>query len=331
VTGAASPGRLLLGVDGGGTKTVALVADATGTVLGAGRAGSSDIHADGVAAETAVGEVASAVREATAAAGVQPADLGCCVFSLCGADWPEDSTLYADQLMERLALRSRPTVFNDAFGALRAGTPDGVGVALVLGTGAALGARGASGETWFTGYRIIASGAQEFGRYAYELLIRAEYGSDPAPSFKAAALQTYKVESVEDLVYAVTRSYGLGSRSLARLAPVLLAAGHGGDAVVQGYLTEHGRSLAGFVRSAAARVIPSGQRPRVVTSGGVFRGPGSELSDAIKAALPGFTVVASDAEPVYGAVMLAADEAGVRPDLRTMTRSGPGAGFFHTA
>ena len=37
--------RLLLGVDGGRTKTVALVAEPGGAIVGAGRAGCADIHA----------------------------------------------------------------------------------------------------------------------------------------------------------------------------------------------------------------------------------------------------------------------------------------------
>jgi N-acetylglucosamine kinase-like BadF-type ATPase len=38
--------KLLLSVDGGGTKTVALIARWDGEILGYGRDGSSDIHGD---------------------------------------------------------------------------------------------------------------------------------------------------------------------------------------------------------------------------------------------------------------------------------------------
>ena len=57
------------------------------------------------------------------------------MFSLCGADWPEDIDLYTSRLTVLLRLPSGPTVINDAMGALRAGSPDGVGVALTLGHG----------------------------------------------------------------------------------------------------------------------------------------------------------------------------------------------------
>ena len=56
----------LLGVDGGGTQTTALLADTTGVVLGRGSAGSSNHHA--------VGE--DAARDALAAAIAQACSRG---------------------------------------------------------------------------------------------------------------------------------------------------------------------------------------------------------------------------------------------------------------
>ena len=80
---------LLLGVDGGATKTVALIAEPDGTILGFARNGSSDIHAD-PDPEQPIGRVAAAVRDAARIASVDTGELQTCVFSLCGADWPED-------------------------------------------------------------------------------------------------------------------------------------------------------------------------------------------------------------------------------------------------
>jgi N-acetylglucosamine kinase-like BadF-type ATPase len=320
-----------LGVDGGATKTVALVTDGAGEVLGSGRAGSSDIHAEGASAEAAISEIVAAVREATGAAGLRPTDLDRSVFSLCGADWPEDTDVYAGLLTRSLGLQATPTILNDAFGALRAGTPDGIGVALVLGTGAAVAAQGPGLERWFSGFRIESSGAQEFGRFAYEALIRGEYGSGPEPGFTSVALAAFGVTSVEALVNRVTRSGGLGSRSLTRLAAILLDASHLGDPLARGYIRAHGHSLGGYVRSAAARVFPPGAEPLVVTSGGVFRHRCTDLGDAIAAELSGFQVVRSTVEPVFGSVLLAADEHGLRPSLDRMRATGPAAVFFDTA
>jgi N-acetylglucosamine kinase-like BadF-type ATPase len=323
--------ELLLGVDGGATKTVAMVADATGRVLGAGRSGSSDIHA-AHDPDIAVDRVADAVRQALARAGVHGVELSQAAFGLCGADWPEDMALYRDGLTTRLGLRREPVVVNDAMGALRVGTPDGVGVSLVIGTGGAIGARGPSGTSWYSGMRLEASGAVELGRLAYARLIRGAYGGGPVPDFQPAALATHGVDTVEDLVRAITaREDGTGEQGIARLAPVLLEAGHAGDPVARATIAEHAEMLAGYVRAAAARVgFDDPADVTLVVTGGVLRHRCTDLLTGIVEHAGGQRLVRPDAEPVYGVVLLAADEAGLRPDLATLRATGPDPSLFRT-
>lgn len=322
---------LLLGVDGGATKTVAVVADATGRILGTGRGGSSDIHAEHDP-QVAIDRVADAARQALDVAGVEGGALAQAAFGLCGADWPEDMTLYAEGLTTALGLRRAPVIVNDALGALRAGTSDGVGVSLVIGTGGAIGARGPTGATWFSGMRLEASGATELGRIAYALLMRGAYGSGPVPGFQAAALATHEVGTVEELVRAVTaRESGTGDQGVARLAAVLLEAGHAGDPVARTAIAGHAEMLAGYVRAAAERVgFGDPGEVILVVTGGVLRHRCTDLLTAITERTGGYRLVRPDAEPVYGVVLLAADEVGVRPGIETLRASGPGAGFFQT-
>src|SRR4051812_30426564 len=124
---------LVLGVDGGNTKTVALVALENGTVVGAGQAGCADIH-NAPSPDDGLDEIAAACTRALEAAGASAADLAATAFSLAGADWPEDFELIRRGLEERLELGAEPVIVNDAIGAIRSGTDDGVGVAAVCGT-----------------------------------------------------------------------------------------------------------------------------------------------------------------------------------------------------
>ena len=55
---------------------------------------------------------------------------------------------------------TRTSEHNDAIGALRAGTPDGVGVAITCGTGIAIGARNHDGREWYSGNWEIATGGE---------------------------------------------------------------------------------------------------------------------------------------------------------------------------
>lgn len=321
---------LLLGVDGGATKTIALIADGTGVVLGAGRAGSSDIHSE-TPPTRAIDNVVACVCEAMSAARVEARDLGACVFGLCGADWPEDVTAYAEGLRGRLALQAAPIITNDAFNSLRAGTEDGIGVALVLGTGGAVAARGPGGAEWFSGERMERTGALELGRVMFDSLVRAEYADGPRQAYEPAALRIFGVDSIEDLVYAITRSGGTGYRSVARLAPALLEAAHEGDPVSRQVVREHGDRLASYVRAAGRRVgLGAGER-RLVVAGGLLRNRGPLMRDAIDAGLPDYTVSVSRLEPAHGAVLMAADQAGVRLTTARLVESGPSHAFFATA
>src|SRR5437879_5833684 len=72
---------LVLGVDGGNTKTVALVADREGRVRGAGRAGDSNIYST-TSPEAAVAEIDAAAAGALETAGADAAAVEVAVFSL---------------------------------------------------------------------------------------------------------------------------------------------------------------------------------------------------------------------------------------------------------
>src|SRR5919204_4180137 len=124
---------LLLGVDGGNTKTVAVAARTDGTVVGTGRAGCADIH-NAASPDEALAEIARACASALAATGARAADIAAAAFSLAGADWPEDFELLRRALAEALGLTEPPIVVNDAIGAIRSGTHDGVGAAIACGT-----------------------------------------------------------------------------------------------------------------------------------------------------------------------------------------------------
>lgn len=322
---------VLVGVDGGQTKTVALVADARGRILGAARSGSSDVHAF-PNPEIPVGNVVAAVHAAAAEAGIRTTELRNAAFSLAGADWPEDVELYRRKLQLRLELAEPPLVVNDAIGALRAGTDDGQGVSIVIGTGMAIGARGPggpAGTTWHLGFWGEASGAVELGQHAMVAIVRAELGIGPGTSMTAAALDRLAVGSVEELLHAITGRAGIGDHGLARLAPCLLDAGHEGDPVASAIVRRHGEVIADYAMAAAGRVGFERGYP-VVLTGGVFRHGCSDLIDNIAQRLPGTTVIRTPLEPAYGALLLAFDAAAIQPDLEEMRRTGPSAELFHT-
>ena len=74
--------RFVLGVDGGNTKTLALIAREDGVILGSGRAGCGDIYG-ATSPAAAIIEIERAVNMALAEASIPPTELTTSVFSQC--------------------------------------------------------------------------------------------------------------------------------------------------------------------------------------------------------------------------------------------------------
>jgi len=313
-----------LGVDGGNTKTIALVARPDGTIAGAGRGGCGDIYGQN-GPDGAIAEIRRAVQAALAAAGAQEHELVAGGFSLAGADWPEDFALFEAEL-GRLGFGRTITVVNDALGALRAGAPGGVGVSLVCGTGIAIGARAADGRIWHGSFWLESLGAYELGRRMLRAILRAELAIEPPTALTARVLEHYGHAGVEQVLHAHT-ARGVPAPDVGRLARVLLDEAARGDPTAYRIATEQGRAMGDYALAAARQVGLLGTPFTLVLAGGVLRHPARLLAETLTArvreAAPDVQVVDSRFEPAVGALFLALDAAGVAIDQPLLARLAP--------
>jgi N-acetylglucosamine kinase-like BadF-type ATPase len=304
----------VLGVDGGNTKTLAVVASTAGTVLGVGRAGCADIYGAGDP-ELAIAEIATAAAAAMSAAGVGADDLSHAAFSLAGADWQEDATFLGDELKRRLGLASA-SVVNDAIGALWLGGGDAVGVAVIVGTGAAIGARNSSGETYHLGWWPERMGGGALGAAGWRAVYRSHLGIGPETSLTPRALALYGVADPIGLLHELTRRGGIGITALRRLAPAVLDEAAAGDAVAAEIIAVQGEHLAEIAEHCAGRVGLAGSRHPLVLAGGVLAHPASGfLIDPVLHRLPEAVPVRPGRPPVVGALRLACERAGATPSV----------------
>jgi N-acetylglucosamine kinase-like BadF-type ATPase len=301
--------NVLLGVDGGNTKTIALVARADGTVLGAGRVTEcADPYAVGV--DRAVTVILAAANEALTQAGTPP--VGSAAFSLAGADWPED---VADLGRALHIYWPEALVVNDGIGALRAAVPDGPGVVVALGTGAATAARGTDGRTWHSSFWQEPQGARELGVRALQAVYRAELGIDQPTALTERVLARLGEETVEAVLHRATRRGPSRWREPAALAGLVLDAAEEGDPAAFAIVHEQGLSLGRTALAAARKVGIDGLQFPVALCGGVLRHRGSVLEEAllsgIRSGAPRAWPVRPPLEPAAGALLLAFDRAGI--------------------
>jgi N-acetylglucosamine kinase-like BadF-type ATPase len=313
---------LILGVDGGNSKTIALVATEDGTIVGAGRGGRSDIYETELAFES----IADAALGALAQAGATTADVRRAVYSTAGADWPADYALYERELARLVGVPG--TVLNDSLGAIRAGTPDGVGVSVVCGTGVAIGARASAGRHWHVSFWAAPQHRYDPVRATLEAVARAELGLSEPSLLQQLAPAATGCGSVEELVRRAS-GHGETRPPLTRLPGALLDAVAAGDAVAIDVVARVATAMAEFAILAARKVDLPSPSP-LVLAGGVFRHACPALADAIAAGVPGAEIVRATREPAVGALLLAFDEAGVEPDVERLEASFPSAELFAT-
>ena len=319
--------RLLLGVDGGRTKTVALVAEPGGAIVGAGRAGCADIHA-AASAEPAIDEIVRAVEAALAVAGAEAASLAQAVFSLAGADWPEDFELLRCELAGRLGI-AEPAVVNDSIGAIRTAPTRAAGVAVVVGTGGAIGAR--NGEALFhLGFWPERMGGSAMGQAALCAIQRSALELDAPTALCEPVLAIYGASSAMDLLHRLTArdASPQNEMQLARLASVVLDAARAGDPAASAIVDEQGRRLGEAAGVSARRVALADGYPMLL-AGGVLRHPHADaLEREILRHAPGAELVRASVEPAVGALLLAFDAAGIEPDPAQLAATTPPATLF---
>lgn len=262
---ASPPARIYLAVDGGGTKTQALLVDAAGRVLGRGTAGGSNHRAAGM--RSALAQIHAAVEGAAGAAGCAP-PFAAAWFGLAGVDRPAD----VDAFQARLApLAAVCHVTNDAALAL-AGLQGAPGVALIAGTGSIALGRDRSGRVvrvggW--GHLIGDEGSgYDLARRALQLALRMADGRAPRGPLLDRVLAHFGAASHEDLI---ERVYAQPDKArLAALAPGVLLAAREGDSDARAI----GRAAAGELAqavTAAARQLSSTDAPLALAlSGGLL-------------------------------------------------------------
>lgn len=239
MNGGLFPGEFAVGVDGGGSKTLAVVVDEWGNERARAVAGSSN-HT-GVGIEQAVRSIYSAVEDAARQAGcVLP--LSSAWFGLAGIDRRDDYDRLLPYL-ERVARNIRLT--NDAELVL-SGLPGMVGIALIAGTGSiALGrdARGTMARSGGWGHIIGDEGSgYDLGRRCLQAVARATDGRGQATMLGDMLLKHWQLGDASGMIGKV---YGVSDKTvIASLSSLVFAAAGNGDEVACGIVDDAARELA---------------------------------------------------------------------------------------
>lgn len=297
----------VVGVDGGGSKTRALLADERGERI-------TEATGDGSAvkpgeAEKSAGVIAGVVRDVLEQAdrsGTKPRVL--CV-GVAGVGRESERQALHEALATR-DLADEIVVQSDFLIALEDAFGDGPGVLLIAGTGSSAVGRGPAGTQarcggWGPIFGDEGSGGW-IGRRALSVVAAAADGREPETALTGAVLTATESSEAADLIRWAA---GANAGKLATLAPVVLSVADAGDLRANAIVSMAVEELALHVR-ALARQLFTDERASVPVafSGGLLTRGSSlrkRLEHRLKTAVPGAQLHAGEVDPGRGAVRAA--------------------------
>jgi N-acetylglucosamine kinase-like BadF-type ATPase len=297
---------IVVGVDGGGTKTDVVVADLDGRELAVATGGGANHEAIGTTRMATV--IEAALDEALTAAGRRRSDVVASAFGLAGVDWDSDVDLVGEAL-DVLALPGARLVVNDSRIALRAGCSQRWGIVSSIGTGTVTAGVNRSGE-WFRTMAVgwgEPSGSFTLVSESLNAIAAHHHHTGPVTSLTELYLDTLGYASITEMFEAITRGR---SKVGGRLAPLVDRAAADGDRVADDILTRVADQHADMVGGVATHLGMLDDVFELVTSGGVHSSGGpftDRFSARVRDRCPGAVLTPLAVRPATGAVLLALD------------------------
>ncbi len=295
--------RFFLGIDGGGTKTVGLLADQAGHIIAKAGAGASNYHAVG---EEQTKRVLANVTSQLIADADAALELCTCCLGLAGVGSPADSKVVG-RICDDIGLPGNRILTHDAQIALVGGAEELSGVIIIAGTGSivyGINAAGQEAQAGGWGHLLGDEGSgYDIARRALQAVSRAADGRGVRTQLSSLILKALEFTQPRELV---SWMHSVSKDRVAQLAGVVFDAANTNDSVAQRILDEAADEL-----TVAARVVIDNlgfcQPFDLVLSGGIFSHQptfAASLRSRLRDITPHARVCLPKREPAYGAVLL---------------------------
>ena len=265
----APPRKLVVGVDGGGTRTRAAVLDGD-RVLGEGTSGPSNPLRVGIANGAAA--IRDAIDRACSAASIDRDGLAAAGIGLAGVRRKDIRTRMREVLIETLKIKNIE-LMTDGDIALYGATDGAPGIVVISGTGSICVGSNRVGKHTFAGGWGPVAGDEGSGswiaRRALQAVAQATDERGPKTGLTPAACEYFQVAVPDDLataIYAPT----ITNERIAGFSKHVIEAAQAGDAVAQNILMEAGKELGKAAVTVVRKLRMEQERFQVAFVGGVF-------------------------------------------------------------
>ena len=304
--------RYFLGIDAGGTKTHAAVMDQHGAVVGFAGNGCGNWERVGIA--SVMKTLHEVIGDALAHAKIEMNDLSAATFAMAGVDWDSDQTKMLKEL-EVFNLPVTPTVMNDAYAVLYAGTPRGIGCASIAGTGGKTVAFDGSQDSSTLGMSLgEGGGAGQLVAEALQILARMQHGQHERTSLMTDVLALTGFSRPTTFFEAIARDHLSLEESIAPLVFEKAAAGDSAAIeVVEVVARQHAWDVLGLVEK-----MNFTDSIALVRAGGLHTANSAEFNaafdDVIASSDKAFDTSVLEVPPVSGSLLHAANHSGMPLD-----------------
>ncbi|HCX31494.1 MAG TPA: hypothetical protein DHU55_17250 [Blastocatellia bacterium] len=284
-----TPRRAVAGVDGGGSKTQAVILDANGAILGEGFAGPSNPLRVGIS--NAAAAVCEAIDKACEAARIRHTNLVAAQIGLAGAPRNEIRARMREALISSGI--GEIVVVSDADIALYGATEGEPGLIVIAGTGSICCGINARGKKLCAGgWGPIAGdegGGAWIARRALRAIAHAADGRGDATSLTTAASAYFHVTNADDISTAIYAP-SITNERLAGFGKYVVEAAKGKDRIAREIIAKGGRELGAAAVAVIRNLKLEGEAFPVAYVGGVFAAAGelvlAPLREEIKKVAP---------------------------------------------
>ena len=293
-----------LGIDGGGSRTRALLCDTHGQIIGQGLSGGTNPRTSSAAELKA--HLQEAIEQATQS--IDCSKILAAHFGIAGAGDARTRAKVQAITKELLSEQTTRTIGHDLEIALAGGLGSNAGIVLVAGTGSACYGRTCDGRSakcgdWGDLVDDVGSGSW-IGLRALQVCVRQTDGRLPESPLKQAVMDFLKIEHMGAFKARIHDS-GLSRSGRAQLAPIILDLASKGDEVSLAIVAEGVDALTSCVFITSRQL--SIKSPTVLLAGGLLQHTyfSNSLEAALNARIPNAIITQPILSPTAGAVLMA--------------------------
>jgi N-acetylglucosamine kinase-like BadF-type ATPase len=299
---------LFLGIDGGGTKTNAVLMNSAKEILAEGHDGPANPLRVGV--ETAVSNILRATEDACDRGGLNPSDISAATLGLAGVRRRDIRERVRERFCKRLDIKNT-TIVTDAEIALFGTTMGKPGLVVIAGTGSICLGKNDKGETAISGgWGPLAGdegGGAGIAQTALHTIAKASDGRGRKTALTERAAEYFRASGPDNLIVAIYSPQVDNSR-IAGFARLVVETALDGDEVAIDILKDAGREL-GVAACAVIKKLGLGRRKIPIGCVGSVFNAGKLLSepmlDVIHRAAPLAYLTEPILQPSHAAAIMA--------------------------